>query len=158
MISRPNGIACVLAIAAMLSAPATGLAEDFAKRLDDAFKRADKDKDGTLDRNEAKALPQVSKHFDRIDLNKSGAISLTEIKAYLKQASKSIQEKGKDAFQAADKDKNGTLSREEAKALPKVARNFDKVDADKDGTVSEAEIRAYLKSHPGTMKGTPRQQ
>jgi len=156
MISRSNGIASLLIIAAMWSAPAVVLAGDFAKRLDDAFKRADKDKDGTLDRNEAKALPQVSKHFDRIDLNKNGAISLAEIKAYLKQASKSIQEKGKDAFQAADKDKNGTLSREEAKAVPKVARNFDKVDADKDGTVSEAEIRAYLKSHPGTMKGTPR--
>jgi Ca2+-binding EF-hand superfamily protein len=158
MISRPNGIACSLILAVLLSMPSILLAGDFSKRLDDAFKRADKDKDGTLDRNEAKGLPQVSKHFDRIDVNKSGAISLTEIKAYLKQASKSIQEKGKDAFQSADKDKNGKLSREEAKAWPKISRNFDKVDADKDGSVSEAEIRAYLKSHPGTMKGTPRPQ
>ena len=55
MISRPNGIACSLVLAVLLSAPATLLAGDFSKRLDDAFKRADKDKDGTLDRNEAEA-------------------------------------------------------------------------------------------------------
>ena len=109
MISRPTAIACSLVIAALLlSAPGTLLA-DASRRLDDAFKRADKDKDGTLDRNEAKVVPQVSKHFDSIDLNKNGRISLAEIKAYLKQASKSIQEKGKDAFQSADKDKSLSL-------------------------------------------------
>ena len=88
MISRSNGIARLLIIAAMWSAPAVVLAGDFSKRLDDAFKRADKDKDGTLNRNEAKSLPQVSKHFDRIDLNKNGAISLAEIKAYLRLPTK----------------------------------------------------------------------
>jgi len=156
--SRPILIACSLAIATLLATPTMLLAADPSKRLDDAFKRADKDKDGTLDREEAKALPRVSKHFNSIDADKDGTVSKDEIKVYMKQAAKSMQEKSKEAFEAADKDKDGTLSREEAKGLPKVARHFDQMDTDKDGTVSEAEIRAYLKSHRGTMKGTPRQQ
>ena len=156
--SRPIVIACSLAIAALLITPAVLLAADPAKRLDDAFKRADKDHDGTLSRDEAKALPQVSKHFSSIDADKDGTVSKDEIKAYMKHAAKSMQEKGKEAFQAADKNHDGTLSREEANAMPKVARHFEQMDTDKDGTVSEAEIRAYLKSHRGTMKGTPRQQ
>ena len=67
MISRPIVIACSLIVAAAVVRAAILLAADPSKRLDDAFKRADKDKDGTLDRDEAKVVPQVSKHFDSID-------------------------------------------------------------------------------------------
>ena len=154
--SRPTLLA--LAMASLLWIPATLLAADPAKRMEAAFKKADKDHDGTLDREEAKAFPALAKHFNSIDANQDGKLSQDEVKSYMKQAAKSMQEKGKEAFQAADKDNDGTLTREEAKALPKVARHFDQMDTDKDGTVSQAEISAYLKSHPGTMKGTPRQQ
>jgi Ca2+-binding EF-hand superfamily protein len=47
-------------------------------------------------------------------------------------------------FAEADKDKDGTLDREEAKAMPKVAENFDKIDTDKDGTVSMEEIHSFM--------------
>ena len=33
----------------------------------DAFKKADKDNDGTLDKEEAKAMPRVAKNFDAIE-------------------------------------------------------------------------------------------
>jgi len=50
-------------------------------------------------------------------------------------------------WKAADKDGNGTLSREEAAAsMPHVAENFDKIDANKDGQVSEDEMRAFHKA------------
>ena len=39
------------------------------------------------------------------------------------------------AFKADDTDGDGSLDKEEAKAMPRVAKNFDKLDADKDGTV-----------------------
>lgn len=48
-----------------------------------AFMGADKDNDGTLDREEAKKLPRVSKHFDAIDTNKDGTVDREEIHKYM---------------------------------------------------------------------------
>lgn len=50
------------------------------------------------------------------------------------------------AFKQADKDNDGTLTRDEAKSMPRVAKNFDAIDADKDGTVSLDEIHASMKA------------
>ncbi|MGH8758583.1 MAG: hypothetical protein ACREVW_03605, partial [Burkholderiales bacterium] len=50
-------------------------------------------------------------------------------------------------FKAADKDNDGSLTREEAKAMPRVAKNFDAIDADKSGTVTGKEIHDYMKAH-----------
>ena len=58
---------------------------------------------------------------------------------------KSMHDKGDAAFKKADKDNDGTLDRTEAKAMPKVGRNFDAIDVDKDGTVSREEIHTYMK-------------
>jgi Ca2+-binding EF-hand superfamily protein len=51
---------------------------------DAAFKKADKDNDGTLDRKEAKAMPHVAKNFDAIDVDKDGTVSLDEVHTYMK--------------------------------------------------------------------------
>ena len=51
---------------------------------DAAFKKADKDNDGTLDRKEAKAMPNVAKNFDAIDADKDGTVSLEEVHIYMK--------------------------------------------------------------------------
>jgi Ca2+-binding EF-hand superfamily protein len=51
---------------------------------DAAFKKADKDNDGTLDRKEAKAMPNVAKNFDAIDSDKDGTVSLEEGHTYMK--------------------------------------------------------------------------
>ena len=55
-----------------------------------------------------------------------------------------------------DKDSDGTLDKVEAKAFPKLLKNFDKIDTDNDGTISQAEIKAYKllkadKDHDGTL-------
>lgn len=52
-----------------------------------AFKKADKDNDGTLDRSEAKALPHVAKNFDAIDTDKDGTVDRDEIHQYMKDHS-----------------------------------------------------------------------
>ncbi len=49
-----------------------------------AFKKADKDNDGTLDKAEAKAMPNVARHFDAIDTDKDGTVSLEEVHTYMK--------------------------------------------------------------------------
>ena len=59
---------------------------------------------------------------------------------------KSKHDKGHIAFKKADKDNDGTLDREEAKAMPHVAKNFDAIDTDKDGTVSLEEVHTFMKA------------
>ena len=61
-------------------------------------------------------------------------------------------DKGHDAFKKADKDNDGTLDRKEAKAMPRVAKNFDAIDVDKDGTVSLDEIHTYMKAQHHAAK------
>ena len=51
---------------------------------DAAFKKADKDNDGTLDRTEAKAVSKVGRNFDAIDVDKDGTVSREEIHTYMK--------------------------------------------------------------------------
>ncbi len=43
----------------------------------------------------------------------------------------------------ADTDGNGLISRDEAKALPRLAKHFDEVDANHDGQLSSDELRAF---------------
>ncbi len=139
---------------AMLSITLAGIAqaEDKGGRLEEAFKTADKDNDGTLTREEAKAMPRVSRNFDAIDTNKDGTVSLEEVRGKAKQAAEAAHDRAADKFKAADKDHSGTLTREEAKAMPRVAKNFDAIDGDKDGTVSPQEIHDYMKARHDQRK------
>ena len=120
----------------------TGLARKARDLIKSDFAKADKDNDGTLDRAEATALPDVAAHFDAIDTDRDGTVSKDEIQTYEK-------------FTKRDKDANGTLDRAEAKGWWTVSRNFDAIDTDNDGTVSLMEINAYMsakKSHSAYAK------
>ena len=122
-------------------------AEEHGARMEAHFKAADKDNDGSLTREEAKAMPRVSKKFDAIDADNSGTVSLAEIQAAKKQMGKEAHKRGAERFKAADKNGDGMLDKEEAKSMPKVAKNFDGIDADKNGTVTGKEIHDYMKAH-----------
>src|SRR4051794_12646725 len=115
-------LAASLAAVALVVAPCVARAEQHGK-VEAAFKKADKDNDGTLDKNEAKAMPRVAKNFDAIDADKDGTVSLDEIKAAMKGMKNAMHENGKAAFAKADKDADGTLDKQEAKAMPRVAKN-----------------------------------
>lgn len=120
---------------------------DMHEKMGAAFKAADKDNDGTLDKDEAKAMPRVSKNFDKLDGDKDGTLTMDEVKAGMSmKKGAGMHSKGAKMFKAADKDNDGTLDKEEAKAMPRVADNFDAIDADKDGTVSLDEIHTFMKS------------
>ena len=47
------------------------------------FMGADKDNDGTLDREEAKKLPRVFKNFDAIDTDKDGTVDRDEVHNFM---------------------------------------------------------------------------
>jgi hypothetical protein len=69
-----------------------------------------------------------------------------------KSPGKSRHDKGDAAFKKADKDNDGTLDRNEAKAMPRVAKNFDAIDVDKDGTVSLDEVHTFMKAKHDAAK------
>jgi len=146
-------IAGCLTLAAMLSSGAVA-GNTKGSKMEEMFKNADKDNDGTLTRDEAKALPRVAKNFDRIDTDKDGTVSIEEIYASAKKVAKEIEEQDKARFDAADKDHDGTLDRDEAKTFPRISQNFDKIDANKDGKVSQAEIKSYAKAQRSAKAAT----
>lgn len=137
---------CTLIASSTLIAPYACAADQSGSKLDAAFKKADPDNDGTLTRDEAKSMPRVAKHFDAIDTDKDGTVSLDEIRASMKKSGKAMHDRGVERFKSADKDHDGTLTKEEAQSLPRVAKNFDAIDTDKDGTVSQKEIHDYMKA------------
>ncbi|MBC8008190.1 MAG: EF-hand domain-containing protein [Prolixibacteraceae bacterium] len=121
-------------------------ADQAGAKLEAAFKKADTDNDGTLTRDEARTLPRVAKNFAAIDADNNGTVSLDEVRTSMKKAGKAMHERGVERFKSADKDNDGKLTKDEAKAMPRVAKNFDAIDTDKDGTVSEKEIHDYMKA------------
>ena len=64
--------------------PATSPRNDKHGKGAVAFRKADKDNDGTLDRKEAKAMPNVARNFDAIDADKDGTVSLDEVHTFMK--------------------------------------------------------------------------
>jgi Ca2+-binding EF-hand superfamily protein len=80
LFSSVLAISVAISSALLLPACAADRSEK-AKELEQRFRAADKNKDGVLTEAEAKSgMPKLSKHFGRIDADKSRTISLSEIK------------------------------------------------------------------------------
>ena len=110
------------------------------------FTEADANKDGALDKVEAQAMHD--KNFAEMDANKDGILSKDEMKACGRNKSdaksKAMHEKQTKAFNGADGDNDGTLTKEEAQKLPRVSKNFDAIDVDKDGTLDRDEVHHFM--------------
>lgn len=99
------------------------------------FKAADTNGDGKLSRDEAKAMPKIAEHFDKIDADKDGFVTPQELRAM----------HGKhdgDRFARMDTDRDGRISRAEADRFPKLAEKFATIDANGDGFVTKEEMQA----------------
>jgi Ca2+-binding EF-hand superfamily protein len=46
-------------------------------------------------------------------------------------------------MEESDKNKDGLISREEAKNMPRLEKNFDAIDANKDNQLSKEELQAF---------------
>lgn len=114
------------------------------------FQRLDKDGNGVVSREEAKAHPRLEKAFDGMDVSKDGQVTDTEYREYAKARRDQRGEKTKTGTKArwdkADTNSDGMLDREEAKSSPHVLKHFDSMDADKNGLVSAQEIAAFMKA------------
>jgi Ca2+-binding EF-hand superfamily protein len=88
--TNSRAIAGRVALAIVLAAAAAGAAAQDAGRAQQAgaelqkrFAAADKNGDGRLTKDEAQAgMPMVYQHFDEIDKNKQGSISLADVAAF----------------------------------------------------------------------------
>lgn len=70
-----------LSFSVLLAVPALAQG-DQAQMAEQRFKAADKDGDGKLTRDEAKAgMPRVYSSFDKIDTGKLGYVTIDQIKA-----------------------------------------------------------------------------
>jgi Ca2+-binding EF-hand superfamily protein len=84
----------------------------------------------------------TSNKMDRRDTNKDGVIS--------EQEKSDARKKAAERFKAADKNNDGGLSREEAKAAQgysSIEKNFDAMDTNKDGKVTPEERRAWSQTN-----------
>lgn len=109
------------------------------KNLDKPFKEMDADNDGTI--SKAEFDEAHSKHFYEMDTDKDNKLSSAEMVAGHQKAAGKIREK---SFNAADADKNGVLTREEVKDIPRLSKGFDKMDTNKDGKLSREEMQAAM--------------
>lgn len=113
------------------------------KAEEENFRRIDANKDGGIsleEANKARAM-LLANNFTAIDVNKDGKLTQQEINSFVQG-----QRAATGRLRAADKDGNGTLSRDEAKALPRLFADFDNIDANHDGQISPPEISAYYAS------------
>lgn len=142
--------------------------EEDTRQKKAAFDRIDADHDGGISREEAGKQNDsfFLDNFDVIDANKDGKLSLQELNTFSEQSNKPEPviadtkptqaeqpaqqgQRGRPGglFVAADKDHNGTLSKDELKDKPELYENFDKIDANHDGKVTPKEINSYVREH-----------
>jgi Ca2+-binding EF-hand superfamily protein len=106
--------------------------------------RLDTNADGLVSREEAKAAPRLAAEFDTVDANKDGSLSTEELRTAWS---------GHRAGHAKlDTNGDGTISREEAQASPRLTQRFDTIDADRDGKLSRDEMRVGFHRHAHRAK------
>ena len=112
------------------------------------FAMADKDADGVVTWAEFETMARG--HFDQADGNHDGKVTREEADAAreMMKAAMAGRMKGRmegavvERLRNADKDGDGAISAEEAKALPMLAEHFEMVDTNHDGKVTREELKA----------------
>ncbi len=126
-----------------------GMGEHCKMHTGKTFEEADKDKDGTLDKEEAMTV--CKRKFEDMDTDHDGTVSKEELNACgrggMGMHNDANHQKRTRQFNAADTDNDGTLTKDEAKKLPRVSKNFDAIDVDHDGTVTRDEVHDYMHQH-----------
>jgi Ca2+-binding EF-hand superfamily protein len=110
--------------------------------LGKAFDASDKNGDGKLDREEVAALQKLLRNFFA-----AGAEPKTA------PPSKEIEQIVNNLLKQFDTDKDGKISRKEAKG--QILAIFDQYDANKDGFLDRTELRALAERIQANQKGLP---
>jgi Ca2+-binding EF-hand superfamily protein len=151
----PSLTALALASAAVIAIAAPeGAGGPHRGAIMERIKQADTDGNGSISRDEAKALPMIAKHFDEIDTDRNGQISPDELRAFHEKMR--AEHDGNRAQRMAehwkklDTDGDGKVSLAEAKAnAPRLAEHFSEIDANGDGFITPEEMKAAHHGHHG---------
>ena len=111
-------------------------------KMMERLKAADTNGDGMISKDEAKALPGIARHFDEIDANHDGQVTMEELRAF--HASQRGQH-----WKKLDTNGDGKISKDEAKAAPRLLEHFDQVDANHDGFITPDGMKAAHAAHGG---------
>lgn len=135
-------------------APQTSTAETPFER---DFSKADTDMNGAISRSEAETAKAqlLVANYDKIDANSDGGLDRKEIQVFLQAAVQNAMRAQQEEFlkrlNAADKNKNGKLTKKELASakdkLPGLEKSFDGIDANKDKSITMEEIVAYAKAN-----------
>jgi Ca2+-binding EF-hand superfamily protein len=116
----------------------------------DRFAAADADGNGVLSREEMqRSSPRLAADFDRVDRNRDGSVSRDELAAFLQAAKSRSRAPGEggfaEHFRRADTDGDGGLTRAECeRSLPRLAIKFERIDRDRDGRLTLDELKAWF--------------
>lgn len=149
MVASPLAMATEGAVTPQSSAAETPFERDFSK--------ADTDMNGTISRPEAEGVKAqlLTANFDKIDANSDGGLDRKEIQTFLQtsiqNAMRAQQEEFNKRLKAADKNKNGKLTKKELASakdkLPGLEKSFDAIDANKDKSITMEEIVTYARAN-----------
>ncbi len=104
------------------------------------FRQADANGDGVITEAEARAAGLwFTDDLDKVDTDRSGTVTLFEMTQALQQGLKRWMAER----DAADTNRDGELSEEEAARAPSIATVFSSVDLNKDRSVSRPEYESY---------------
>ncbi|WP_189449811.1 EF-hand domain-containing protein [Cognatilysobacter xinjiangensis] len=115
----------------------------------------DTNRDGLLTREEAASNLTLNSNFAAIDSNGDGTIATEELRAWLHEGSlarrtgSTREMLGDDParwFRTLDRDGDGNLSRDEARADARLAAGFAHSDVNRNGRLDAAEFRAWVDS------------
>lgn len=110
------------------------------------FKAIDKDGDGRISREEARAgaIERAERHFEKLDGNKDGFVTTEEMSEARAAKRAKMRERMEARFKSADTDGDGAISKAEAEAgMPMLNRRFASIDADANGKLTPEELRAH---------------
>lgn len=120
-------------------------------RFNQIFKAIDSNGDGNISRVEAELKePNIANNFEQMDTNHDGGLTKKEIKDTVAAVAKKRNEFYL-SLQAADKNNDGKLSRDEAKTVPHrtekfdLGAHFDEIDNNHDGQLMLKEIADYVR-------------
>ena len=118
--------------------------------FDDNFNRVDTNHDGQLSLTEAKRnAPGIALRFSTMDANHDGQVSKKELLRYVHKEGR----RAADRFKRADRNGNGALSKEEARAFPGIYARFDQIDTNHNGEVTLREIGRYARMQAKKQRG-----
>lgn len=113
------------------------------------FLQFDADRDGKVSRIEARASPSLHANFFRLDLNRDGEISTAEMPGYPFALSAGNQSAS--TFLQFDGDRDGAVSRVEARESYSLSANFIRLDRNQDGSITADEMTAHHHPFAGAL-------